>query len=45
VSRFANVQTAAGPRGFFVAYNPTYGTELWVTDGTPGGTSVIDIYP
>jgi ELWxxDGT repeat protein len=44
-SRFANVQTAAGPRGFFVAYSPTYGTELWVTDGTPGGTSVIDIYP
>ena len=28
---------------FFTADNPTYGRELWVTDGTTSGTNVLDL--
>jgi ELWxxDGT repeat protein len=34
---------AAGSITFFVAWDAEHGTELWVTDGTEGGTSVIDL--
>lgn len=31
---------------YFIAVSPTAGAELWVTDGTAGGTSIVkDIYP
>jgi ELWxxDGT repeat protein len=42
---FVSVQTPSGARVFFTAYDPTYGNELYVTNGTLGGTSVIDVYP
>ncbi len=33
-------------RALFSAFEPTHGQELWVTDGTPGGTSlVLDLLP
>lgn len=39
---FASVQTAAGRRVFFVADDPTSsGPEVWVTDGTGGGTHLV----
>lgn len=35
---------AMGGKIYFRAYEPAHGDELWVTDGTPGGTSrVVDI--
>jgi ELWxxDGT repeat protein len=38
-----------GGKGYFAAYSgnvANIGTELWVTDGTPGGTMLVkDIYP
>ena len=31
---------------YFSAYTPTYGTELWMSDGTASGTTIVqDIYP
>ncbi|MBL9122919.1 MAG: hypothetical protein JNG90_04760, partial [Planctomycetaceae bacterium] len=30
-----------GPTTYFVATNATYGTEIWKTDGTAGGTSIL----
>ncbi len=35
--------TAAGEKLFFSAKDPEYGQELWVSDGTPAGTTIIDI--
>ena len=41
-----NDLTVVGSQLFFVGTNSaTTGTELWVTDGTPGSESVIDIIP
>ncbi|MCP5096854.1 MAG: hypothetical protein GY943_14990 [Chloroflexi bacterium] len=35
-----------GNRLFFTAYNPIYGIELWVSDGTSAGTQfVVDMWP
>lgn len=33
--------TECNNKAFFAATNPTYGTELWVSDGTEAGTSVV----
>lgn len=30
-----------GPKLVFVAHDPAHGSELWVSDGTPGGTSLL----
>ncbi len=36
----------AGDNLFFVANDPVYGEELWISDGTDSGTRVVkDIYP
>ncbi len=36
----------AGPRVFFTASDPAHGSELWATDGTPGGTArLTDLVP
>jgi ELWxxDGT repeat protein len=40
-AHFAAVRDTA----FFIASNPTYGRELWVTDGTEAGTHVLDLTP
>ncbi|WP_257448703.1 ELWxxDGT repeat protein [Archangium lipolyticum] len=41
-----NLFTAAGSQLFFVFTDATHGAELWVSDGTPGGTRrVRDIRP
>ncbi|MBK9387995.1 MAG: hypothetical protein IPN34_24520 [Planctomycetes bacterium] len=38
--------TELAGRVFFVAAHPSYGTELWSSDGTTGGTSIaIDLVP
>lgn len=38
--------TAAGAQTFFVGRDPVHGWELWKTDGSPSGASlVMDIYP
>src|SRR4051794_41055771 len=38
--------TAFGNRVYFVATTADYGTELWSTDGTSSGTSIVaDIIP
>jgi len=37
--------TIAGDTLFFTANNPATGTELWKTDGTPNGTSVVVAAP
>lgn len=35
-----------GPRVYFSAHTATLGRELWITDGTPAGTSmVVDLVP
>jgi ELWxxDGT repeat protein len=41
---FARVRglTPAGDRLFFMASEPATGNELWVTDGTPGGTRLVE---
>jgi ELWxxDGT repeat protein len=37
---------ALGAKLFFAASDPEHGTELWITDGTPAGTSLLaDIAP
>lgn len=37
---------ALGSNVYFAAYTPTYGYELWKSDGTLSGTSLVkDIYP
>ncbi len=37
---------ALGEKLFFAASDPEHGTELWITDGTPAGTSLLaDIAP
>ncbi len=38
---FAGCCTAMGPRVFFGAYKPGYGSELWMTDGTGVGTVMV----
>lgn len=37
---WVNLVTARG-KGFFFAYHPLHGTELWITDGTPQGTRMV----
>src|SRR5262249_55605910 len=37
--------TVVGDRVFFAASTPETGNELWVSDGTPEGTVVLDIIP
>ncbi len=38
--------TTAGARIFLIATDDAHGQELWVTDGTPGGTKLVkDVYP
>src|SRR5690606_25799741 len=38
--------TPAGDLVYFVATDPVHGRELWCTDGTPAGTTVVrDIVP
>ncbi|MEY2425920.1 MAG: hypothetical protein QOI61_1492 [Actinomycetota bacterium] len=37
--------TVFGPMVLFKAYNPTEGSELWRTDGTAAGTTLIDLAP
>jgi ELWxxDGT repeat protein len=34
--------TVVGNTGYFAAYKPGVGNELWKTDGTAGGTSLVD---
>jgi ELWxxDGT repeat protein len=34
--------TVAGSRAFFTAYTAATGRELWVTDGTPAGTVLVE---
>ncbi|HEV8242318.1 MAG TPA: ELWxxDGT repeat protein [Thermoanaerobaculia bacterium] len=34
---------ALGPRGVFAATDGTHGDELWVTDGTPGNATLLEI--
>jgi trimeric autotransporter adhesin len=34
-----------GGRAFFTATHPVHGRELWVTDGSPAGTTVVDVAP
>ncbi len=42
----ANFKQVAGGRAIFTANDGSRGSELWVTDGTPGGTQLIkDINP
>jgi ELWxxDGT repeat protein len=37
---------ARHPKAIFEAIDPTNGTELWVTDGTSAGTTLVkDIFP
>lgn len=37
---------AVGDRAFFSMYTPAEGVELWTSDGTPGGTSLVtDLQP
>ncbi len=48
IKKFNSVSsiTAVGSKAFFVADDDIHGAELWVTDGTPEGTSLLkDIYP
>ena len=41
-----NPLVASGGRLFFVGHDPAFGPELWSSDGTPQGTSmVVDLYP
>src|SRR5579871_1300263 len=36
----------AGGTMFFLAYDPTHGRELWKTDGTAAGTTLVkDVFP
>ncbi|MBX6374864.1 MAG: hypothetical protein IRZ13_11595 [Acetobacteraceae bacterium] len=37
----SNFATLGDGRVVFSAYNGTYGTELWITDGTPDGTVLL----
>ncbi|HSL84729.1 MAG TPA: hypothetical protein VLF66_18285, partial [Thermoanaerobaculia bacterium] len=42
----ASVPVALGGRLYFSAHDPDLGTELWVSDGSPGGTHVlVDLCP
>ncbi len=37
--------TQVGNLDFFVAEDDDHGCELWVTDGTEDGTSILEVYP
>ena len=41
VSDTFTLKMRAPTAALFAAYDPVHGTELWVTDGTPGGTSLL----
>jgi ELWxxDGT repeat protein len=44
-AQYMGVLTTGNPLGVFFATDATHGTELWVTDGTTAGTSLLkDIY-
>ena len=42
-AEFVVVPGTATDTVFFVAYDGTHGRELWVSDGTGGGTQVLDV--
>ena len=46
LSSSPGILTAVGGQGFFNAFTPNTGFELWRTDGTAGGTYLVkDIFP
>lgn len=43
---FAPATVGGNPVVYFAATTPALGTELWISDGTPGGTTLVeDIFP
>jgi len=43
---YSNQFYPAGDKVFFTAYDAVHGRELWVSDGTPGGTKMVkDVAP